>query len=242
MSQSIVTAVILNWQRQHNIDVLIASIRSQTVPVHVVLWHNGIEPKKQFDCDEYYIASRNHICWPRWFVAAQASTPWVFCMDDDLCFAVPTVLEELIHQHGRHASRGAIIGVEGVLLRPGCGYFPSYPRPWMRREVTADLEGSSVHLGYVDEPTRVDIVKGRFMMMRTGDLALPMRTAGDIYADDIAVCGLLAEGRPTPHLLAAVPKHHFEDLDGKDGPMALCQQPFIVDEREAGRRVHFGHV
>ena len=237
-----VTAVVLNWQRQSNIDEMTASIRSQTVPVRIVLWHNGVEPAKRFDCDEYYVASRNHICWPRWFAASQASTPWVFCMDDDLRFAAPAALESLLAQHERHAHPGSVTGIEGVLLRPGCGYFPTYRRPWMRRTITDELDGSSVHLGYVENPTYVDIIKGRFMLMRTADLELPMRPAGHDYADDIAVCGLLARGRAAPHLLAATPHEHFADFDDKEGPMALCRQPFITDAREAGRRFYFPHV
>jgi hypothetical protein len=233
------TAVIINWQRQSNIDKIIDTLRSQSIKIKIILWHNGVEPIKQFQCDEYYISSRNHICWPRWFVASQSDTEFVFCLDDDICPIDSFIIEKIINYHEKLGKPRSITGIEGVHLERDCGYFPNYSKPWMRKAVTEELKGSSIHLGYVDSPTYVDIIKGRFMLCRAVDLNIPMSPQMRVYADDIAISGLLAGGRSKAHLLAQVSRDSFIDLADKDGPMALCQQSFIRPIREEARKFYF---
>lgn len=239
---AIATAVILNWRRQKNLPSIVASLRMQTVTTRIVIWHNGTEAEAALDCDEWIRASRNHLCWPRWFVASQAPTEYVFCIDDDITLGDADVLADLISQHENNSTPGGVTGIEGVVLSPGCGYFPTHERPWTRAAVHDVTSPTSWHIGNPLEPTKVDIVKGRLILARTTDLNLPMQTPMSDFADDIAVCGTLARKRARPHLVAAMPKERVPDLPEKAGPMALSRSPDVAALRERARALYFSHI
>jgi len=61
------TAVLLNWKRPDNLKELISSIRSQSVPIEILLWNNNPDDKTRYDVDIQVDSSTNLMCWPRWF-------------------------------------------------------------------------------------------------------------------------------------------------------------------------------
>jgi len=239
----LVTVIVLNFARSCNIPIIIDSIKSQTILAEITIWNNGrIDPNDWQSNMEIY-CSQNLYCWPRWFLASQVSTEFVVCMDDDICPISPDSLEAIISIIPSRSKSPQLVGIEGVLLRPGAPYFPKYGRPWLRPGGPPDDGKSSLHLGYVNNRTSVDIVKGRFVAARTEYFsALPMRTPYQNYCDDIAISSIIGKGRPTPHILAPMNKKSFSDLPGKHSPNAISRQPFNRMLRERARKYYFSHI
>ena len=144
-------------------------------------------------------AGANLGCFPRWWLAGIATTEWVCSLDDDLCLAAPDALEAAIE---RARGEDCILGAFGVRLLPG--------RPY----------GDGVHLNTPAADERVDIVKGRFMLLRRALLervplhlpALDELGAAAACADDIRLSLCTGAGRPQPHLLAGALRGKLREL------------------------------
>jgi hypothetical protein len=132
-------------------------------------------------------------------MAAQADTPFVASIDDDLLPADDRVLEDALAVL-RDAEPHVIVGPFGKQLRDGVPFV------------------ESVHVSAGAEDRRVDWVKGRLMVMRMGALrrVTPARPPAPPplvqRCDDIIVSALMAEGKRGQHLVPAVLKDRFRDL------------------------------
>ena len=143
-----VTVCLLNWRRPQNMAPILDSIAAQTVPCRVMLWDNSSSPLPILSplVDLVVHSGANLGCLPRWWLAGMAKTEWVCSLDDDLAFAAPDALECVLAAAARCPD--GVLGAYGVQLVDGTHY---------RHAVHDNLPAN-------DE--RVDIVKGRFMLLR----------------------------------------------------------------------------
>lgn len=144
--KSDVTAILLNWKRPDNLKRLIASIRSQTVQVEILLWNNS-DNATTYDVDLQINSSTNLMCWPRWMLASYASAEYVFVMDDDIMPSDNHVVCDCINYCNK--SPLTAIGYTGVILNAKNDYWASKHLLHPNRHVD----------------THVNIIKGRFMFM-----------------------------------------------------------------------------
>jgi len=116
-----VTAILLNWKREANIQKIISSLNSQTVKPEIWVWDNNIQPDSIWEgplfmkelynpSRSYFNSPNNYRTAPRWLLASLALTPYILVMDDDLCPTAKDFVETAL-QVSRKYNR--IIGVEG---------------------------------------------------------------------------------------------------------------------------------
>jgi hypothetical protein len=221
MHGSSLTIVLTNWKRSENLRLIIDQLLSQTLKPELFLWNNGDtfeSPPIAWQVD----SSRNVLCWPRWFMASMASTEFVAVMDDDLIFSDATVLEDAI-TFMRSLAPETIVGMCGLLLDPA--------KPYRDGEHRTSLPG---------EDQVVDIVKGRFMLLRTDQLK-KLRLAPDpsrdmLMGEDIHVSGALAEGRRGMHILPSLFAGRWKELPA---PHGLVDMPDHWEYREKARQAVF---
>lgn len=134
------TAILTNYSRPDNVERIISCLRSQTAPIEIIMINNG-GTKDKYDVDLQIDASKNLMCFPRWFACNYATTPYVFTLDDDLMFFDDNVIVDCIEYSKEN---NCAIGAFGVILN-GFDY-------WRSRHVMANAEASF----------EVNIIKGRF--------------------------------------------------------------------------------
>ena len=159
------TVILTNWKRPDNLDMVIDSIRRQTVPANIWLWDNSGEDIP-FYVDYRVNSGDNMFCWPRWLLSTMVKTKYVLVMDDDLMLNRDNVIEQCEAICDSNSSY--ILGVYGVRLNKDKDYF------------------KSLHLKASDHTQFVDIVKGRFMFMDKGLIDLG-DLEPDYYCDDIKI-------------------------------------------------------
>jgi hypothetical protein len=207
----------LNWQRPGNLLPILGSIAAQAVPARVVIWNNGalLPPAVSGHwLVQQVVTSPNLGCMPRWWLASLSRTEWVCSLDDDLCFAADDALEVALR---RAQGEDCILGAFGVQLIEGAPY----------------KAGRHVNTPAVDE--RVDIVKGRFMLLRRSllervPLHLPAPGFSPEVGDDILLSVCLARGRSRAHLLPGGLRGKFRELPA--GSVAVEAQPGHWERRQ----------
>jgi hypothetical protein len=218
----VVTVCLLNWQRPENVGPVLDSIAAQTVPARVVLWNNG--RPLYFGPDERPIAEHplvdlvvqsgeNLGCFPRWWLAGRAGTDFVCSLDDDLKLADERVLEDAIAACAEDCPDG-IVGFFGWQTREGRGY------------------RGGRHVNGSARDVRVDLIKGRFMLLRTDllervPLRLPAGLAGQVdpfRADDVYLSLCISRGRPGHHLVPGALGRRWREVGRQDG-RALASHP-----------------
>jgi glycosyltransferase involved in cell wall biosynthesis len=243
------TVCLLNWRRPQNIPLILECLAGQTLRPRVVLWNNGepLPPSTQrpqrTDRDQgngkteaaqtpasppslslsampssalsaasavnlVVQSSRNLGCFPRWALLGQADTEFVATLDDDLILTDERVLEDAVRACREKCPDG-IVGIFG----------------W--EHVDAKTYRAGRHITPGAEDRRVDVVKGRFMVMRREvlervPLSPPLPRAGDgvdlaaeligIRGDDIYVSLCVARGEWGRHLVPACMAHRAKEL------------------------------
>jgi len=113
VSKAKVTAILLNWAREENLQKIISSLKSQTERPEIIVWdnaHSGTCPQGDFNIRS---SDMNFMCWPRWLVASMAKTEYVMIMDDDVCPTSKDFIATCITESKKNPDK--IIGVEGRL-------------------------------------------------------------------------------------------------------------------------------
>ncbi|MFW6189908.1 MAG: glycosyltransferase [Planctomycetota bacterium] len=222
-----VTVCLLNWRRPANLPEVLESLARQTVPTRVWLWNNapharlpdGAPPEDHPLVDLCVTAGRNMRCLPRWWLASRAETEYVCTIDDDLALADERVLEDALVA-SRELCPDGIVGFFGWQRVEGKGY--------------RDCR----HVNGSRSDRRVDLIKGRFMLLRRALLACvplvhPALAGAESLlgrADDVYVSLCIGRGRPGAHLVPGVLRKRWRELPRRG--TALASQPTHYDERE----------
>jgi len=184
----------LNCFRPKNIPLVLSSIRSQNISSTIFLWNNG--KHESFDVDKQVNAERNYGCWPRWMMGLEANTEYICTLDDDLMLKDNKVISDAVREY-----ESGILGPFGVNMTP-----KSYRK--------------SRHLKMVDK--KVDIVKGRLMLMRS-DLLKSLNIENDLkfcdnhfIDDDIIISALAANRMRKQHKISSIFKDKLVELPQYD--------------------------
>lgn len=215
-----ITVVLTNWKRPENLRRIVRALGRQTARPSLFLWNNGAEfshPAMAWQVD----SSVNQACWPRWWMASCAQTEFVCVLDDDLMPRDERVLDDM-RDALRERPERTIAGPFGVKLHPDREYG----------------DCTQVKPGDADQPA--DLVKGRFMMLRTAALAAlhlrPRPTREALVGDDIFVSGVLAGRVAGQHLVPGGFVGRWKELSNDHG---LFRQPDHLKHREQARRAAF---
>ena len=213
------TALLLNWERPENLHRIIESLRAQSVPIEIFLWNNNPEDKTRYDVDLQIDASKNLMCWPRWWMANYASSEYIFSLDDDLMFSDPDVVKDCVEFSKEN---DCAIGGFGMRLRNR--HYQKGQRVMPRP----------------DRDISVDILMGRFVLLKKNGLdKLAMRPTIDATSncprieDDIVLSSCLPK-RMVPALL------HRRLINLHEGNSALCHSEDHYPFRERYARAYFG--
>lgn len=194
----LVTICLTNWARPQLTLELIESIKEQTVRCNVFLWNNG-NPRKFSGVNWQVDSNKNRICWPRWFMAFAAPTPFVCIIDDDVLLSKSTALEFALSSM-LEADKATIVGIAGVVLDAKATY------------------RKSTHLGPMDvgrcRDTPCDVIKGMLMLMRTKSLVQNVKLGAPraFREDDIAVCSMMSRGQLGKHICLRADTKHFASV------------------------------
>jgi len=220
-----ITVCMLSWKRPENFPSILDSISSQSVSTRVFLWDNGGTPVEDSRIDWRVRSSENMACWPRWMMAVYADTDFVCTLDDDLLFA------------DRHVLRDGIMASEGLEPNRLVGPFG--------RNLARDLSYSGGANVWGSREGRrkdwkVDVIKGRHIVARTSTLReiLPLHIPPP-REDDIAVCGMLANGARRHHVRPACYLHRLQRFRKLPAPHAIWEKPGHLERRDEAARRYF---
>lgn len=162
-----VTGIYTNWRRKENLWEILKSAKAQSVHIDLWLVDNAANTEHELRVSgvRRFEHDNSEMCWQRWRYAVIAPTPYVYVMDDDLIFTTPTEIEKCVAWMDKHPELDCV-GYTGVKYKGS--YF------------------GSPHYMKVSELTEVDIVKGRFMFIRTSSLK-GLDMTPDLTCDDIKV-------------------------------------------------------
>jgi glycosyltransferase involved in cell wall biosynthesis len=131
-----ITAVLLNYRRQQNMERLVDSLVNQTIRPEIMLINNSPEQIDIQGVDRCVHIPWNAGCWARLLFARYAIGRWILFIDDDIYPRDDGLLEYLLGT----APQGIITGAVGRVL--------GHEEPYYRRDIIK---------GYAH------IIKGRFM-------------------------------------------------------------------------------
>lgn len=211
-----VTVVLTNYLRSANMKPIIDTLLAQRSVPRLFVWDNSPGGTFQDDRADWVIrSSQNAHCTGRWWLAAQADTPWVVVMDDDLVPRDDRVLCDTLACLAKAFPKA--IGPSGVILDPDKDYLQC-----QHVKMNAPPDGCD---------TPVDIVKGRyFAVARDAVRRLPYLPLDS--EDDIIVSACVGGG-VVPQLL----KGRFRDLPTGEESRRLRERHSAT--REVTRRQWF---
>jgi len=216
-----VTLVLTNWKRPENVRLIIDQLLGQTLKPTLFLWNN-LPPFLHPGVDWQVDSSVNKMCLPRWYMASFAQTEFVGVMDDDVIFTDTKVLEDaaifLLSMPEETA-----IGFTGMHFDPRKDY-----REGLHIVASKDA----------DQPA--DVIKGRFMLLRTAQLARfhlhPSPQREHLIGEDILMSGMLSQGKTGVHRVPALFAGRWQELPAPHGLFHLSDHWF---HRESARRAVF---
>jgi GT2 family glycosyltransferase len=205
-----VTLILLNYKRPDYMRRILSCLRDQTEPVETLLINNG-EDGESFGADREVYIPWNAKPFIRFPFALYADTEWVMFLDDDLIPMDNEFVHDALAIAQWHGSRNGIIGAFG---RRFSRTAPHY---------AADALGD------------VEIIKGRFMLMRREEL---QRVRMPVYPEEFAVG--LNDDIWVSLEIGGGRDYHWADSDLQDrlrnlpeGAEALSLRPHHMGEREA---------
>jgi len=222
-----IIAVLLNFKRPLNLPLVINSIRKQSVPIKIMLWHNGVDD--QIDGADWVIRSnRNMGCLVRWYMATLADADYYFTLDDDLELGSTDLIEKCIKTSKEYGDE-SIIGRSGTVIGKGLQKYSSRP----------NLDKFSK-----GDQTYVDIIKGRFMFVPAKLFKLVPMVFKDYRGrgDDIWI-SLLTGNKKNSHILRKDLVEGFKELPGlnvglsKKGKEHYFKRDIIIAKLIAGKFV-----
>lgn len=105
-----ISVILLNYQRPHNMARIIASIKAQTVPTEITLFNNRPDCQwGEHKPDRVITSDTNLGCYARLLMAHYAKYDYIVTMDDDVAISDPQLFEYLLAHH----QPGSILGAHG---------------------------------------------------------------------------------------------------------------------------------
>lgn len=204
-----ITVIYTNWKRPFHLMGIIEACKAQRCEKEIWLIDNADAEHRLYHKDTIRHGHNNELkCWQRWMYAVQATTPYVCIMDDDLIFGNRDILTTCSNYLEAHPYVD-IVGHTGVI------YKGSY------------LLGQHFH--HATTATKVDIVKGRFMFLRTSALE-GLDMTPDLTCDDIKIS---AHVKGHKHIIP------LQLMDLHEGDEALFRQPGQQQLRELAGKKYF---
>ncbi len=214
-----ITVLLLNYRRRENIDIILNSLKNQTLDCEIFLWNNSNDVFKDNRIDWIVNSNNNQYCWPRWFMGNYASNEFIMSMDDDLTFTQNNALEKLYNEAKKYKEKGRAIGIEGIRIHNINSYYSTKKQTRLKK-----LFIGNPNLHFITPKTnkKVDIIKGRLLLCAREDLKeVPLHIKYLKYGDDIALCYFLSKGKKEHHIVTNKLNNRIADLPGTHGSMAL---------------------
>lgn len=213
-----ITVLLLNYKRRNNIDIILDSLKSQTLNCEIFLWNNSSKIFTDNRVDWIINSSKNQFCWPRWFMGVYANNDFIMSMDDDITFTHNSALEELYNEAIKYREKGRAIGIEGVRIQNFNSYFST--RKQMRLN-KLHIGNPNLHFITPKKIEKVDIIKGRLLLCVKEDLKeVPINTKFREFGDDIAMSFFLSKGKKEHHIVTNKLNGKVKNLWGINGLMA----------------------
>jgi hypothetical protein len=201
-----ITIVFLNWKRREYLESIIQKTKKQFyLPEIIVVDNSSSDSKNKINVtsDITYIGLDNSLkCWARWKQIENVNSKYFCVMDDDLIFENNDVLEKCKIYMDNNPKVDAV-GYAGV-INDSDNY-------WTCTHLNEPLE--------IDR--KVDVIKGRFMFIRTNTLK-NLNMTPDLTCDDIKVSSHLKN-----KVVLSKLKGKFTNL--KEGDESLHSQ---IDQRQ----------
>jgi hypothetical protein len=215
-----ILTVLTNWRRKEYLKDISLQIQNQTVKSDIILVDNAFNDiNHKFDV-QTNISTLNkqneNKCWERWNVILNNlnNYDYVTILDDDLKPIDDQIYEKCVNflEHNKNIDA---VGREGVIYKKEKGYVGSH-------HLFPDL----------NKNISVDIIKGRFMFIRSESLK-DKEYKPDPTCDDIVVSSHLTN-KTIPNFLSK----SFEDL--VEGNESLSRKSFQTPRREIVSKIYFG--
>ncbi len=213
-----ITVLLLNYKRRENIEIIIDSLKNQSIECEIFLWNNSDDNFIDDRIDWVINSNRNRFCWPRWFMGVYAKNDFIMSLDDDLSFTDNTALE-IIHNEAIHWwEKGRAIGIEGVRVNNLEKYFSTSTQMRLHK---LKIGKPNIHFIKPKKIQKVDIIKGRLLLCSKEDLKeVPINTKFRQYGDDIALSYFLSKGRRNHHIVTNKLNDKIINLEGTHDSMA----------------------
>ena len=175
-----VTVLLMNWKREKNLKTIIERLKKQTVKPKIFLWDNNPSTKIKPETVDWYCKSTKNTVYGRWMMASLADTEYIMTMDDDIIPKSDTFIQKCMLEYKKHDC--LILGIEGKKTPKSKPYYNKVG----------------------DTTDWADIIKGKFMFMRTDYLKkVKLKPLCNVYReDDIYVSFMVAEGKQAPHYVS----------------------------------------
>jgi hypothetical protein len=215
-----ILTVLTNWRRKEYLKDILLQIQNQTVKSDIILVDNSsndINHKFDVQTNISILNKQNeNKCWERWNVILNNlnNYDYVTILDDDLKPIDDQIYEKCVNflEHNKNIDA---VGREGVIYKKEKGYVGSH-------HLFPDL----------NKNISVDIIKGRFMFIRSESLK-DKEYKPDPTCDDIVVSSHLTN-KTIPNFLSK----SFEDL--VEGNESLSRKSFQTLRREIVSKIYFG--
>jgi hypothetical protein len=215
-----ILTVLTNWRRKEYLKDILLQIQNQTVKSDIILVDNAsndINHKFDVQTNISTLNKQNeNKCWERWNVILNNfnNYDYVTILDDDLKPIDDQIYEKCVNFLELNKNIDAV-GREGVIYKKEKGYVGSH-------HLFPDL----------NKNISVDIIKGRFMFIRSESLK-NKEYKSDSTCDDIVVSSHLTN-KTIPNFLSK----SFEDL--VEGNESLSRKSFQTLRREIVSKIYFG--
>jgi hypothetical protein len=215
-----ILTVLTNWRRKEHLKDILVQIQNQTIKSDIILVDNAsndINHKFDVQTNISILNKQNeNKCWERWNVILNNlnNYDYVTIIDDDLRPIDNQIYEKCVNFLEQNKNIDSI-GWEGVIYKKEKGYIGSH-------HVFPDL----------NKNISVDIIKGRFMFLRSESLK-NKEYKSDPTCDDIVVSSYLTS-KMIPSFLCG----SFEYLN--EGNESLSRKSFQTLRREIVSKIYFG--
>lgn len=190
---------LCNYARPDQLSTVITSLRSQSVPVRIVVWDNSPDGTFKDDRADWVIrSSENRHTRHVIYLWQEAETPYVGRMDDDLYLADATLMEDALAELSKLRDVRQMIGAFGVRLYSDFQNYTDGHHIAVPKGHGQILDNGQVNPEANNLP--VDLLKGRFILAKQA-ASVHLNANFRHYHSDLAISGMLADRRRLFHVV-----------------------------------------